>query len=187
MHDIFFLYEFNKMKKILINLNWSLWLSITLVMMSSSVYAADCPTDIKAVTNKDAKVPVAVLTYRVKPLTKCELEVEAQAWLLLLKEKVAEISDAEVAAIYKKEEINKAEEVESTQQDAKEAKEGDDRKEAIDAAEEAKAALKEEKEVEKKSTQDASVQKAIKEATKKPRKRASPFLIKTRPKKQKPI
>jgi small conductance mechanosensitive channel len=102
------------MKKILNNLNWSLWLSITLVMTSSNVYAADCPTDIKAVTNKDAKVPVAVLTYRVKPLTKCELEVEAQAWLLLLKEKVAEISDAEVAAIYKKEEINNAEEVEST-------------------------------------------------------------------------
>jgi small conductance mechanosensitive channel len=155
------------MKKNLNNLNWSLWLSITLVMMSSNVYAADCPTDIKAVTNKDAKIPVAVLTYRVKPLTKCELEVEAQAWLLLLKEKVAEISDAEVAAIYKKEEINKAEEVESTQQDAKDAKGGDDRKEAIEAAEEAKAALKEAKEVEKKSTQDASVQKAIKAATRK--------------------
>ena len=112
------------MKKILIKLNHSLWLAIALVMTSSSAFAADCPAGIKAVTNNDAKVRVAVLAYRVKPLTKCELEAEAQAWLVLLKNKVAEISDAEVAAIYKREEIKKAKKVESTLQDVEEAKEG---------------------------------------------------------------
>ena len=107
----------------------------------------------------------------IKPLTKCELEVEAQAWIFLLKEKVAEISNAQVAAIYKKEEIKKAEEVEATLEDVKEAKEEADieevkeaAEEAKEAAEEAKEALQEAKELEKKSAQDASVQKAIKDA-----------------------
>lgn len=153
------------MKNILIYINLPLLLAVALGLMNVHAYAEDCPADIQAVTNKDAIVPVEVLTYRVKPLTRCELDAEAQAWLVLLKNKVAEISDAEVAAIYKKEEIKKAREVESTLQDVEEAKEGADRDEAKEAAEEAKAALKEAKEVEKKSTQDASVQKAIKAAT----------------------
>ena len=89
-------------------LNWLLWLAIAMFMISNGASAADCPSDIKAVTNKDVKVSVEILAYLVKPLTKCELEAEAQAWLLLLKDKVAEISNAEVAAIYKKEEIKKA-------------------------------------------------------------------------------
>jgi small conductance mechanosensitive channel len=88
--------------------NWLLLPVILFTMMSNPAFAEDCPADIKAVTNSDVKVPVDVLSHRVKPLTKCELEAEAQAWLLLLQEKVAEISDAEVAAIYKKEEIKKA-------------------------------------------------------------------------------
>ncbi len=50
------------------------------------------------------KIPIEVLSYRVKPLTICELQAEAGAWLVLLKEKVTEISNAEVAAIYRKKE-----------------------------------------------------------------------------------
>ncbi len=166
------------MKKNPVTLNWLLWPAIALIMMSNGAFAADCPSDIKAVTNEDANVLVEVLAYHVKPLTKCELEVEAQAWILLLKEKVAEISNAQVAAIYKKEEIKKAEEVEATLEDvkeakedvkvakeeAKEAKEDADPEEIKEAAEEAKEALQEAKEAEKKSAQDASVQKAIKDA-----------------------
>jgi small conductance mechanosensitive channel len=116
------------------------------------------------VTGSDVKVPVDVLSHRVKPLTKCELEAEAQAWLLLLQEKVAEISNAEVAAIYKKEEIKKAKKVEKALDDVKEAKEDADSEETKEATEDAKEALKEAKEIEKKSVQDASVQKAIKAA-----------------------
>lgn len=153
------------MKRFLNKMKLSMLITVASVMMTFSVFAADCPSDIKAVTSIDAKVLVDVLTYRVMPLTKCELEVEAQAWQLLLKQKVAEISDAEVAAIYKREEIKNAKEVESTQADVKEAKEGDDREETIETAQEAKDALNEAKEVENKSTQDASLQKAINAAT----------------------
>ena len=138
--------------------------AIVLIVMSNSVFAADCPSDIKAVTNKDADVPVDVLAYRVQPLTKCELEVEAQAWILLLKEKVTDISNAEVAAIYKKDEIKKAEEVEEALEDVKQAKEGTDREETKEAAAEVKEALKEAKDAEKKSAQDKTLQKAVEAA-----------------------
>ena len=134
------------MKKNPVLLSWLLWPAVALVMMSNGAFAADCPSDIKAVTNKDANVLEEVLAYHVKPLTKCELEVEAQAWILLLKEKVAEISNAQVAAIYKKEEIKKAEEVAATLEDAKEAKE-----EVKEAKEEAKEETKEESKEEAKT------------------------------------
>ena len=188
------------MKKNPITLNWLLWPAAVLIMMSSGAFAADdCPSDIKAVTNEDSNVLVEVLSYHVKPLTKCELEVEAQAWIYLLKEKVAEISNAQVAAIYKNEEIERAEEIAATLEDVKEAKEDvkeakeeakevteeakqtkenadqeevkeaaeeaeEAAEEAKEAAEEAKEALQEAKDIEKKSAQDASVQKAIKDA-----------------------
>lgn len=137
------------MKRNLTALNWLLWLAIAMFMISNGAFASDCPSDIKAVTNEDVKVPVEILAYLVKPLTKCELEAEAQAWLLLLKDKVAEISNAEVAAIYKKEEIEKAKEVGAALEDVKEAKEDAEREEAKKATQEAKEALKEAKEVER--------------------------------------
>ena len=148
----------------LTTLNYILLLSLAL-LLPQGLLAADCPKDIKSITSDDAKVPVAVLALRVKPLTKCELEAEASAWLLLLKKKVTEISNAEVAAIYKKEEIKKAKEVEEAQEEVKQAKEDADQEEAKEAAKEAQVAIQEAKEVEKKSTQDASIQQAIKEAT----------------------
>ena len=172
--------------------NWLSWPAMALIMMTSSAFAADCPSDIKAVTNKDAKVPVEILAHRLKPLTKCELEAEAQAWILLLKEKVKEISSAEVAAIYKKEEIEKAEEVEEALEEVKEAKEEvkeakdsadlEETKEAVEdaneaaeevkeaaeevkeATAEAKEAMKESKVAEQKLAQDKSLQKAVKAA-----------------------
>ena len=137
---------------------------IALVFITTAVDAKDCPSDIKAVTNTDVNVPLEVLAHRVKPLTKCELEAEAAAWLLLLKAKITQISDAEVAAVYKKEEIKKAEQVEKTQKEAQEAKQTADRDQAEEATKEAKEALQKAKEIEKKSVQDASVQKAIKAA-----------------------
>lgn len=138
--------------------------AIALVFITNAVNAKDCPADIKAVTNTDVNVPVEALTHRVKPLTKCELEAEAGAWLLLLKEKVTQISDAEVAAVYKKEEIKKAKQVEKALEEAQEAKQAADREQAQVATKEAKEALQKAKEMEKKSVEDTSVQKAIKAA-----------------------
>lgn len=159
-----------------LTINFLFWTAITLIIISRATFAGDCPTDIKAVTNQDAKVPVEILSYRVKPLTKCELEVEAQSWILLLKEKVAEISNAKVAAIYKKEEIKKAKEVEATLEEAKAAEESADIEKTKEAVKEAKVALQEAKEVEKKSVQDASAQKAIEAATTKAKETGKPVV-----------
>lgn len=152
------------MKSKYFTVKWLVLPLIVFVWSSASLAADECPADIKAVTGNDVKVPVEVLAHRVKPLTKCELLAEAAAWQLILKEKVKEISDAEVAAIYKKEEIKKAKEVESALEEVKAATEEADREDAQEASKEATAALKEAEEVEKKSAQDADVQKAIKAA-----------------------
>jgi small conductance mechanosensitive channel len=151
------------MKKGFVTWNWLVWSALALSAMSAATIAKDCPTDIKAVTYTDVLVPVDVLSQRVKPLTKCELEAEAAAWLLLLKDKVTDISNAEVAAIYKKEEIKKTEQVESTLEDVEKAKE-EEPEAAQEAALKAEQALKEAQEAEKKSSKDAAVQKAIKAA-----------------------
>ena len=154
------------MNKLFIAWSWLAWSAIALTAMSGATFAADCPTDIKAVTNTDVKVPIEVLSYRLKPLTKCELEAEAQAWLLLLKDKVTEISNAEVAAIYKKEEIKKTEQVESTLEEAEKAKEAEPEA-AQEAARKAEQARKEAKDAAMKSSRDTSVQEAIEAAKQK--------------------
>jgi len=63
-----------------------------------------------AVTTKNVKVPLEELKLLVKPLTLSELESEASAWLVLLKNKVQEISDAEIAIKRENQSINKEKE-----------------------------------------------------------------------------
>jgi small conductance mechanosensitive channel len=140
-----------------------IWLAIVFSTVSGATFANDCPDDIRAVTNTDADVPIEVLSYRLKPLTKCELEAEAQAWLLLLKDKVTEISNAEVAAIYKKEEIRKTEQVEATLEEADKSRAAGPEA-AQEAAKEAQQAMKEAQDAAAKSSQDSAVQEAIEEA-----------------------
>ena len=131
---------------------------LALLLLSTGVSAKDCPADIKSVTNDDPKVQIDVLGHRVKPLTRCELEAEAQAWQVLLKNKVAEISNAEVAAIYKKAEQKTAEDAKAALEEARAAK---DEKEAKAASEEAKAAISEAREVKEKLKQDTTIKKEI--------------------------
>ena len=138
--------------------------SITLLLVSTCAVAQECTDDHEAVTASDATVPVPVLSYHVKPLTKCELEVEALAWQALLRAKVTEISDAEVAEFFKKEEIEIVEQAESALQEAEEAAAESDKEAAMEAATEAREALQEVQEAEKKSAQDEAVQDAIKAA-----------------------
>ena len=69
-----------------------------------------------------------------------------------------------MAAVYKKEEIKKSKEVEKALEQAQAAKQAADRDQAKEAAEEAQTALQKAKEMETKSVQDTSVQKAIKAA-----------------------
>ena len=95
------------MKKMTTMMRGLWWATVAIILLSPGVFAADCPSDITAVTTKDPQVSEEILGYQVKPLTKCELEVEAQAWNQLLKEKVDEISHAQIAIAYKKEGVTK--------------------------------------------------------------------------------
>ncbi|MBT8128363.1 MAG: mechanosensitive ion channel family protein [Gammaproteobacteria bacterium] len=165
------------MKKHVVSLCLPL-LVLAVILTPVKIFAKDCPEDIKAVTADDAGVPEAVLTHRVKPLTLCELEAEAQAWLLLLQDKVAEISNAKVAAYYKKEEIKKTEKAEKALKEVQEAREKADNEDAKEASEEAKAALEEAQETEKKSVQDSAVQEAIKAAETRAKKEGEPVVAK---------
>ncbi len=60
-----------------------------------------------ALTTEDPDIPVDELKLLVKPLTQPELENEAAAWQILLKQKVQEISDAEIAVKRQNRAINK--------------------------------------------------------------------------------
>ena len=107
--------------------------------------AEDAPsTSGKAVSTRDPGIPLDQLELLLRPLTKTELVIEADAWLQILKAKVKQISDAEIAVKKKNEQIAKAEEV------------ADAAKVAKDAAEEARKAKKT-------ASQDGS-QEAAKEA-----------------------
>jgi small conductance mechanosensitive channel len=151
------------MKKSFISRNRMFWFAAALTTLANTAFAGKCPTGVEAISTADPQVPLEVLSYRVKPLTKCELEVEAQAWLVLLKHKVTQISNAEVAAIYKREEIKKTERAEATLEEAEKA--GKDEPEAArEATRKAEQALKEAQDAEKKSSTDASVQEAIESA-----------------------
>ena len=77
-----------------------------------------------AITTEDWTIPVDELKLLVKPLTLEELQNESSAWLLLLKQKVKQISDAEIAIKRQNRSIGK-------------------QQEGLDALESAKEALKE--------------------------------------------
>lgn len=55
------------------------------------------PNPAAAISNKDPTIPIDELKLLLKPLTLAELQNEAEAWMLLVKEKGKEISNAEIA------------------------------------------------------------------------------------------
>lgn len=62
-----------------------------------------------ATTTSDPQIPIGDLELLLKPLTKSELVVETEAWLELLKNKVKEISTAEIQKRQKSREIDEKE------------------------------------------------------------------------------
>ena len=73
------------------------------------------------VTTEDPTIPVDELKLLVKPLTLEELQNESEGWLLILKEKVKQISDAEIAIKRQNRSIDKEKEAASALEEAKEA------------------------------------------------------------------
>ncbi len=88
---------------------------------------------IASVTTQDPFVPEDELELLLKPLTKEELEVEALAWLDLVKAKVRAISLAEIAVKQKNRELEVAEELSDTlEEKAEEIKSAEQASEAIE-------------------------------------------------------
>jgi hypothetical protein len=71
-------------------------------------------------TTEDPGIPVDELALFLKPLTKSELLVEADAWQALLKEQAEEIAKAEIAVKRQNREIEKAAEIQDKAEEAKE-------------------------------------------------------------------
>ena len=147
--------------------------------------ASDSSTDVLAepISTKDIEIPVDELKLLLKPLTLAELEIEAAAWLQLLKAKVREISDAEIAIKRKNRQFKKEEEVvkalekakkklEEAEKLQKNATEGSSEyeeaskkvEEAKEALEKAQAAVQEAEEVKEKIYEDESIKKAVEAA-----------------------
>lgn len=68
-------------------------------------------------TTSSADIPLDELALLVKPLSADELQVEATAWMALLKAKTLEVSQAEIAVKQKNKTIQKAEEVQESIED----------------------------------------------------------------------
>jgi small conductance mechanosensitive channel len=116
-----------------------------------------------AVTAQNPEVSLAELGHLLEPLTRAELEVEALAWLALLQQKVQQISDTEIAVIYKRQEIEAAEETAEAVDDVIEAVEDADAAAVEEAAADVVAAAEAAAEAEQK-TQEHEGAKAAEEA-----------------------
>lgn len=76
---------------------------------ASNSFGKEAEQTYTATTISYPQIPVGDLEMLLKPLTKSELVVEAEAWLQLLKNKVKEISTAEIQKRQKAREIDKKE------------------------------------------------------------------------------
>jgi small conductance mechanosensitive channel len=94
----------------------------TLAILPAPTTAKDAepPPPPQPVTTVDPTIPVDELELLVEPLTAEELLVEADAWRALLKQKVAEISGAEVEIKKKNRAIEQAEDIKDAVGEAKE-------------------------------------------------------------------
>jgi len=110
-----------------------------------------------ATTISNPQIPSGDLELLLKPLTKSELIVEAEAWLQLLKSKVTEISAAEIQMRQKSREIDQKEaetekKIEQIEETEKQVKKADDTsaESAKDLQQKVEVAAKAEKEIQEK-------------------------------------
>lgn len=83
--------------------SWTIGALVALGLLLSFVISANAQEEDngeapKSITVADVKIPLRQLEYMVRPLTRDELAVEAEAWLAVLKTKQQEISDAEITS-----------------------------------------------------------------------------------------
>ncbi|MHC4786791.1 MAG: hypothetical protein ACYTE6_12615, partial [Planctomycetota bacterium] len=143
---------------------WLLW--ILCVAVAGGLPSSAAATEdgaYTAVTAQNPEISLAEFGFLLEPLTRAELEVEAQAWLALLQQKVRQISDTEIAVIYKRQEIEAAEETAEAVDDVIEAVEDADAAAVEEAAADVVAAAEAAAEAEQK-TQEHEGAKAAEEA-----------------------
>ncbi len=148
-----------------------LWRSLLVTALLCTGFSGSLRAE-QAVTTADPTLPVAELELRLKPLTRAQLKVEADGWLQLLQAKVKEISTAEIAVKYKKEELTKADNVKDALATVEKAEQAaasvpGDRKAAEKlekAKQEFQQTLGEAKQTAIKSRQDKEVQEVTQEA-----------------------
>ena len=136
-----------------------LLLLVTLTAFNVWAENKDCPSEIISLTSKEIETPVEVLALQLRPLTKCELYVEADAWFIHLKAKIVDISTAEIALIYEKDQISATKDVNNAIEDIG----SSDIQENIKRGEEVREALTKIKDAEQKSA-DVIFQTAVKDA-----------------------
>jgi len=151
-----------------------LWCSL---LLSVTLFGGILHAEEAAVTVADPSIPIDELELRLKPLTRNQLKVEADGWLQLLQAKVRQISNAEIAAKYKKRELARADEVKdalaTVEKAERKASAGSGDKKAAEKLQEAKQAYQrtvdDAKEAVEKDRGDKEVQQvaraALKEAT----------------------
>ena len=147
-----------------------LFLSLGLGTVASSA-EQDAVT---ATTTADPDIPLDELELLLRPLTRTELEAETQGWLDLLKNKISEISEAEIGAKYKRTELQYADDIQAALDEVEQAKQAADDKpddsgaaEALEAAIAAAKALgKESKTAAKAMEGNAAVNRVIEAAAK---------------------
>ena len=79
--------------------------------LTGASYSAEKEETPEPVTTANPEIPVDELDLLLRPLTRTELEVETTGWLALLQEKIAEISEAEIGAKYKRTELQYADDL----------------------------------------------------------------------------
>ncbi len=124
----------------------------------------------QAITAENPKIAIDELELKLKPLTREELEIEVDAWLMLLRSKVKELANAEIATKQKKREIKAAEEVQEALEDVQEtaetmAEDADAQEKVAEYVEEAKEAVKQAVEAEQETKQSQAVQESIEAAS----------------------
>jgi small conductance mechanosensitive channel len=99
-------------------------LVITLLALGLTAvcYSADKEETPEPVTTANPDIPVEELGLLLRPLTRAELEVEATGWLALLQAKIAEISEAEIGAKYKRIELQYADDLQAALDKVEESK-----------------------------------------------------------------
>ena len=141
----------------------------------------DNPDAPAAVTTSNPDIPVDALDLRLMPLTQSELEIEANAWLKILQQKVAEISTAEIAAKIKRTELQLADDLQAALDAVENAKQVvDEKPDDTEAAQalagaiaNAKNISKEKEGVTKLAEQDESLIEVMAVATKQAEERAA--------------